>query len=114
MIRPCPTLFCIRDKTDVEGAELFVLESIDLKVTNVHYFLIELDGHNAAKDEAVRAHLTARGFVKSAINPMDGCCGGCDCAANTLFENLDFAARKSARPHPAPHHHVDGTGIRCP
>lgn len=46
---------------DVEGSELTVLQTMDWAVP-VSVLMVEQDGLNAAKDAAVRAMLTARGF----------------------------------------------------
>jgi FkbM family methyltransferase len=47
---------------DVEGAELEVLNTVDLKKTPVRYFLIELDGTATNKDAAVRCILRRNGY----------------------------------------------------
>lgn len=51
---------------DVEGGELAVLQTNDWKVP-VHLFLVEMDGHNETKDEAVRQLLYSHGYVKSSV-----------------------------------------------
>jgi len=51
---------------DVEGAELAVLETNNWKVP-VRLFLVEMDGRNKEKDEAVRELLRRRGYVKSNV-----------------------------------------------
>lgn len=101
---------------DVEGAELLVLKTVDLSVTNVHFFLIELDGSNKEKDAALRAHLSAAGFVKNPLLLRDGCTprSPLGCMPNELWENKEYAARKRAREAAAPtrlYHY--GTGVRC-
>jgi len=52
---------------DVEGSELVVLETNDWRVP-VHYFMVEMDGRNATKDEAVRQLLYRRSYVQAAVN----------------------------------------------
>ena len=47
---------------DVEGAELIVLNSMDWSI-QVHVWMIELDGTNPAKDDAVRGLLRSHGYV---------------------------------------------------
>eukprot|EP00931_Biecheleriopsis_adriatica_P091016 TRINITY_DN64926_c0_g1_i1.p1 TRINITY_DN64926_c0_g1~~TRINITY_DN64926_c0_g1_i1.p1 ORF type:complete len:259 (-),score=56.05 TRINITY_DN64926_c0_g1_i1:256-1032(-) len=49
---------------DVEGAELEVLKTNDWKVP-VHLFMIEMDGANLTKDEAVRHLLYSHNYVKA-------------------------------------------------
>ncbi len=39
---------------NVEGAELFVLATIDFRIANIRVILVELDGGNPSKDTAVR------------------------------------------------------------
>ena len=95
----------------MEGAELFVLQQIDLQVTNIHYLLVELDGHNAEKDELVRAHLRAAGFTRD-IDTMKGCCAGCDCASNELWKGGSFSQRKAMRAGQLRRYNY-GTGIQC-
>ena len=51
---------------DVEGAELAVLKTVDLNLTNIHVIVVELDGGNATKDQAVRDHLNDNGFKNAA------------------------------------------------
>jgi hypothetical protein len=102
---------------DVEGAELLVLETIDLAVTNIEFALVELSGYNPPKDAAVRALLAAAGFVNSTIDPMKGCPNPLNgCMRNALFVNPQFAARKAARDAsmPPPPHLAWGTGVQCP
>lgn len=60
---PCVPLQLLIDSTglwdvdlfslDVEGSEWAVLSTVDLKVTNVRAFLVELDGSNPDKDDKV-------------------------------------------------------------
>lgn len=50
---------------DVEGAELFVLKTIDFKVINFRVILVELDYSDAVKNQQVRDLLESNGFVNS-------------------------------------------------
>lgn len=80
---------------DVEGGEWAVLRTVDLRVTNVRVFLVEMDGYDGAKDEAVRRHLRAHGFrpwdhdLLQRIKPR-----------SEVYVNPDYARRKAARPPP--------------
>lgn len=47
---------------DVEGAELKVLQTLDLSAVRINVMVVEQDGHNPEKDEAVRALLLANEF----------------------------------------------------
>eukprot|EP00525_Craspedostauros_australis_P009008 CAMPEP_0198116664 /NCGR_PEP_ID=MMETSP1442-20131203/13884_1 /TAXON_ID= /ORGANISM="Craspedostauros australis, Strain CCMP3328" /LENGTH=297 /DNA_ID=CAMNT_0043774541 /DNA_START=130 /DNA_END=1023 /DNA_ORIENTATION=- len=47
---------------DVEGAELSVLESIDLDTYQFGYFVIEADGHNPPKEESIKQLLESKGY----------------------------------------------------
>lgn len=47
---------------DVEGAELQVLNTLDLKVLHINVIVIEQDGSNPTKDETVRQMLLANNF----------------------------------------------------
>lgn len=51
---------------DVEGGELAVLQTFTFDVP-VNSWVIEMDGHDPAKDEGVRQLLTERGYVRSHI-----------------------------------------------
>jgi len=82
---------------DVEGAELAVLQTIDLSITNMHVVLVEQTGQNKKKDEGVRQLLKSHGFVPAPFNMRDGCLPGADCAANEAFINPHFEARRAAR-----------------
>jgi FkbM family methyltransferase len=70
---------------DVEGAELKVLETFDWNVT-VTLWVVELDGGNKEKDEAVRALLRSHGYEKTETDIRSFCCAGCDCIMNEAFE----------------------------
>ena len=48
---------------DVEGAELEVLQTMDFTALHVNVLVIEQDGGNPGKDEAVRQLLAANGFI---------------------------------------------------
>ncbi len=47
---------------DVEGAEFTVVKTIDFKKTSIDTFCIELDGHDAQKDERVVKLLKQNGY----------------------------------------------------
>lgn len=47
---------------DVEGAELAVLQTLDFSKVHINVMVIEQDGHDPQKDEAVRQLLRAHGF----------------------------------------------------
>ncbi|CAK0774844.1 hypothetical protein CVIRNUC_004208 [Coccomyxa viridis] len=47
---------------DVEGAELEVLKTVNLTQVNVSVLVVEMDGSNPEKDEAVRKLLLANEF----------------------------------------------------
>lgn len=96
---------------DVEGAELMVLETIDFSVTNIRVIVIELDGHDKAKDDQVRTLLRAAGFESTPTSPRSACRPGEDCTANDGFINPRFAQRKDARRQVL--HYAPGTGTRC-
>jgi FkbM family methyltransferase len=94
---------------DVEGAELAVLETIDWGVTNIHVIVVELDGHNPAKDQAVRSLLMLRGFVRHETGSIrDACVPGGDCTQNEVFVNPAFQ-----RPQTPPLRFQMDTGMRC-
>jgi FkbM family methyltransferase len=115
---------------DVEGAELAVLQTIDWAVTNVRVIIVELDGDNAQKDEAVRVLLRQQGFVPTPWGgPRDACVPGQDCTSNEAYLNERYMERKKARviaeggaganPH-SPFHpsysngkYRYGTGVKC-
>ena len=92
---------------DVEGAELYVLQTVDFSVTNIHYILMETDNPNSVASEAL---LTAAGFVRHALNMKDGCIPNHDCAVNTLFVNSRYEARHRG----APQLYQYGTAMKCP
>lgn len=54
---------------DVEGGELKVLETMDWEVT-VDVFVIELDGTNVEKDQAVRDLLKSKGYIYGGPCPL--------------------------------------------
>ena len=47
---------------DMEGAELEALKTFDFAAVSVDVMVVELDGGDEPKDEAVRKHLLASGF----------------------------------------------------
>ena len=72
---------------DVEGGELFVLQTMDWDIP-VGVWLVELDGSDPAKDEGVRKLLNEHGYVASAVNPAAYCGwakGHSGCTQNSLF-----------------------------
>lgn len=48
---------------DMEGAELEALKTFDFAAVSVDVIVVELDGGDEPKDNAVRQHLLASGFV---------------------------------------------------
>lgn len=76
---------------DVEGGEMAVLETVDLDVVNVRLLMVELDGWNKEKDERVRSHLLANGFISVSLKFLP------KCTKNEVFVNPKFAERKAAR-----------------
>ena len=100
---------------DVEGAEAFVLETIDFSVTNVRLVMVEANGLNADKDERVRAVLRSAGFVRG-FDVREGCPQRTqNCMENEIYTNPKFEARKAARVagvDVAPRYHL-GTGLLC-
>jgi FkbM family methyltransferase len=88
---------------DVEGAELFVLKTIDFRITNIHVILVELDGGNPTKDTAVRNLLATEGFV-NAEKTLGSVRSACDninfgCTSNEVYINPYYLERKRARHH---------------
>ena len=71
---PCVTLASILNtfgishidffSLDVEGAEAEVLDTLDLTALHINVIVVEADGHNPSKDEAVRQRLLAHNFVR--------------------------------------------------
>lgn len=57
---------------DVEGGELAVLQTIDWGKVDIDMFVVEMDGSNLLKDEAVRAVLRAHGYV-TPFNMLEEC-----------------------------------------
>jgi len=51
---------------DVEGAELSVLQTVDLSAVHIDVIVVELDGSNEVKDDKVIAHLTSKGYAVTA------------------------------------------------
>lgn len=74
---------------DVEGAELKVLETMDWGIP-VYVWLIELDGMDKVKDQAVRDMLLRKGYTKSGWDVRTGCTPGSDCASNEVFVHKDY------------------------
>jgi len=100
---------------DVEGAELFVLQTIDFHITNIRAILIELDGLNAKKDDAVRALLTEVGF-ENAIHTIGNVRSRCrrrNCPSNEVWINPRWLERKKARRIKKVYYQY-GTSVQCP
>merc|ERR1719436_1920129 len=55
---------------DVEGGELAVLQTFNFDVP-VNRWVVEMDGRNPQKDEAVRQLLTKRGYARSHVKFTD-------------------------------------------
>ena len=98
---PCVPLQLLIDATglwdidlfslDVEGGEKFVLDTVDLRKTNIRVIMIEQDGWNKEKDQWVRDHLVSHGFQKvetTFVNPH----------GNEIFVNPRFHKIKASRP----------------
>ncbi len=80
---------------DVEGAELEVLKTLDLSAVHISVIVVEQDGTNPEKDEAVRQMLTANGFViDEQISSESG------------FGRNDWFVHESFQPFEAPEDHV--------
>ena len=76
---------------DVEGAELQVLNTLDLRSVHVNVMVIEQDGSNPSKEEEIRQKLKAQNF------DFDESMKGTGAAArNDWFVNKPF--RRSERP----------------
>ena len=76
---------------DVEGAELQVLNTLDLKALHVNVIVIEQDGSNPTKDETVRQKLLGNNFHLD--ETMKGTKAG---SRNDWFVNKHF--RRSTAP----------------
>jgi len=98
---PCMPLQLLIDATglwdidlfslDVEGGERFVLETVDLRKTNIRVIMVEQDGWDKEKDQWVRDHLVSHGFQKvetTFVNPH----------GNEIFVNPRFNEIKAGRP----------------
>lgn len=100
---------------DVEGGELVVLETIDFHITNIHVILVELDGGNPKKDNAVRKLLTIHGFIsaKDKYGDIRDYCPDKNfgCTSNEVFINPHFHHRKMQRRRPLLFE--DGTASFC-
>lgn len=98
---PCETIASMLGKAnvthltffslDVEGAEQMVLQTMDWNVT-VCVWLVEMDGTNQKKDEAVEKFLVGNGYVRSDVrfweeDRSDGYDGGGD---NAAFVHADL------------------------
>ena len=101
---------------DVEGAELAVLETVNWTVTNIYVIVVELDGHNVAKDQAVRTLLHQQGFITAAHHQYgsirDACIPGADCTLNEVFVNPNFHEVAHKR-SPSVLQFQMGTGMLC-
>jgi len=78
---------------DVEGAELKVLQTFDFNIS-VGIWLVELDGSNPHKDQAVRNLLRWHGYIGTwqtdAWNIQDECQTTLDCPYNEVFESPSY------------------------
>lgn len=78
---------------DVEGGELFVLQTIDFDATNVRLIIVELSGADPDKDQAVRDLLVSKGFeTNTALNKHFE-----RCLQNEIFMQPKYWDRKLAR-----------------
>eukprot|EP00406_Dinophysis_acuminata_P027817 CAMPEP_0179341782 /NCGR_PEP_ID=MMETSP0797-20121207/70036_1 /TAXON_ID=47934 /ORGANISM="Dinophysis acuminata, Strain DAEP01" /LENGTH=148 /DNA_ID=CAMNT_0021055911 /DNA_START=19 /DNA_END=462 /DNA_ORIENTATION=- len=81
---------------DVEGGELAVLQTMDWGVP-VCVWVIESDGRNKSKDDAVSGLLESKGYIRSSLNLKQACDYLClaprfRCnVENTIFEHRDLA-----------------------
>eukprot|EP00941_MAST-03F_sp_MAST-3F-sp1_P006045 g6045.t1 len=66
---------------DVEGGEFEVLKSMDWSCS-VGLWVVELDGLNPVKDNAVRTELQTHGYVPATWDIRDWCTKGRDCTSN--------------------------------
>lgn len=83
---------------DVEGGELFILNTINFDVTNIHVIVVECDGHSPEKDEAVRKLLKEHGFENAEPtfgNIRDRCANprGYGCPPNEVYINPNYKNR---------------------
>ena len=75
---------------DVEGAELTVLTTIDWTAVTIGMFIVEMNGTDPNKDEAVRAVLKAHGYVKP-FRFLDECLKRKEnCVNNEIFALPDY------------------------
>ncbi|RYH10503.1 FkbM family methyltransferase [archaeon] len=100
---------------DVEGGELYILQTINFNVTNIRVIVVENDGHSPEKDDAVRALLKEKGFVNAEPtygNIRDRCPNprGWGCPSNEVYinPNYDKMSRKKNLVH-----YQYGTGTKC-
>jgi len=104
---------------DVEGAEYLVLQTIDFNVTNIRVIVVENDGNDKIKDQAVRDLLLKVGFF-NAMDTLGNIRSACDdintgCTSNEVFLNPYFIERKNARikEFNFPRYFEYGTGVPC-
>jgi hypothetical protein len=100
VVVPCIPLQLIIDATelldidlfslDVEGAEKLVLETVDLRKTNIRLIMVELNRWDEAKEQWVRDHLKSHGFemVKTSFKNPHG---------NEIYVKPNFAEVKARR-----------------
>eukprot|EP01031_Cornospumella_fuschlensis_P024190 gene24190-29259_t len=102
---------------DVEGGELYVLQTINFNVTNFRVIVVENDGHNPKKDDEVRALLKEKGFVNAEPthgNIRDRCANprGYGCPSNEVYLNPNFDAVKMSRKKTSANYRY-GTSTKC-
>lgn len=100
---------------DVEGAELFVLNTINFDIVNIRVIVVENDGNSKEKDEAVRVLLKEKGFVDAEPiygNIRDRCHKprGYGCPPNEVFVNPNYASRLRKKTHV---HYQYGSSMKC-
>lgn len=99
---------------DVEGAEFEVVRTIDFRRTNIDLLMVELDGYNPEKDEAVRRLLKEAGFVRIFEDWRKKCPGAKRCfVKNEFYTNPKFESVKEGRIVSKKYHFVRNTAILC-
>ena len=94
---------------DVEGAELIVLMTLDFEITNIRVLMVELDGSNVEKDDAVRKLLVSKGFEPSKTSVRTACRNKeKGCMKNEVFMNPQYNSRKRPRQN-----YQYGSGVKC-
>lgn len=83
---------------DVEGSELYVLKTIDFKVTNIRVIVVEANKADQAKDKEVDDFLRLHDFVNASLGSMKTACRpNEDCTTNEVYINPHYQVRKAKR-----------------